>query len=259
MWLIIGVSFSEWLMHRRRDSQSDLPTYGARPISLLLIFTAISLYAWFAINYRPPLAQLPVSNEVFVLQATDLFANEQTKYTETMFGDKQEPINFIIIARSDRQLSTVLLEAGWVLTDKADIPSLINSVKALILKSPYPSAPISPSFWNARIQDMSFAKVPGTNWLRNAHHLKIWKTNFLLENGNNIYVGLVNANDGFKWGIVPRVSPDLDSERESLHQDLSHTGKVDSFRKARLVKPQVGNNFMGDPFFSDGKVYIVSL
>jgi len=56
---------------------------------------------------------------------------------------------------------------------KLHLSSFIKAVKALILRTPHPSAPISPSFWNAKIQDIGFAKVPGTNWLVNSHHIKI--------------------------------------------------------------------------------------
>jgi hypothetical protein len=129
----------------------------------------------------------------------------------------------------------------------------------LILRIPDSSAPISPSFWNKKIQDLSFAKVPGRNWLSNAHHVKIWRTNFLLKNGNNIYVGMVNANNGLKWGIIPKIAPDLDAEREMLYQDLNRSGKIESHLKIQLVKPLIGKNFIGDEFFTDGKVYIISV
>jgi len=260
MWLIIAVSFSEWLRHKRRSVQSIVPARrAARPISIVLVSLAILFYAGFSLNYNPPLASVASSSAIVVSKSTDIFINGQMKYTETLIGDKQEPINFIFLAKNDRQIVAVLQEAGWILTDKSDISSFIKAVKALILKTPHPSAPMSPSFWNAKIQDMSFAKVPGANWLRNAHHLKIWHTNYLLKNGNNIYVGLVNANDAFKWGIFPKISPDLDTERELLYIDLNHTGKIESHHKVQLVKPLIGNNFIGDQFFTDGNAYIISV
>ncbi len=257
MWLIIAVSFSEWLGYKRKSDQSIIPARGASPISFALVFIAILFYTGFSMNYHPRLAVAPIRNVVVVSQSTDVFTNEQIKYTETLIGDKQEPINFIFLARNAGQLVAALQETGWILTDKADISSFTKAVKALLLKTPYPSAPMSPSFWNAKMQDLSFAKVPETNWLRNAHHLKIWNTNFSLKNGNNIYVGLVNANDGFKWGIIPKISPDLDTERELLYRDLSHTGKIKSYLKVQLVKPMIGNNFIGDRFFTDGNAYTI--
>ena len=259
MWLIIVISFSEWLGHKKKRAKSLSPVGGARPISFVLVFIAILFYAGFSINYHPPLASVPSNKAVVVSKSTDIFTNEQMKYTETLIGEKQEPVNVIFLAKDDGQLAAVLQQAGWVATDKADISTFIQAVKALMVKTPHPSAPVSPSFWNARIQDRSFAKVPGRNWLRNAHHVKIWRTNSLSKKGNNIYVGMVNANDGFKWGIIPKTSPDLDAERELLYQDLHHTGKIESHLKVQLVKSLIGKNFMGDQFFTDGKAYIITV
>jgi membrane protein DedA with SNARE-associated domain/membrane-associated phospholipid phosphatase len=259
MWLIIAVSVSEWLRYKKRRNQSETPIFGARPLSFAIVSIAILFYIVFSMNYHSPLATVPLRNLSVISNVSDVFKNEQIKYTETLIGDKQEPINFLFLAKNDRKIAAALQDAGWVLTDKAGISSLIEAVKALILKTPHPSAPMSPSFWNARMQDLGFAKVSGTNWLRNAHHLKIWHTNFLLGNGNNIYFGLVNANDGFKWGIIPKIAPDLDAERELLYIDLNHAGKVKSQQKIELVKPLIGKNFTGDQFFTDGKVYIISV
>ncbi len=259
MWLIIAVTFSEWVSHKRRSGQALIPARGALPISCVLVFIAILFYAWFSITYRPPLASAPARQVVVVSAGTDVFTTGPMKYTETLIGDKQEPINYIFLAKNDGQLVAALQKAGWILTDQADISAFIKAVKALIVKTPHPSAPMSPSFWNAKIQDLSFAKVPGTNWLINAHHLKIWRTNSLLKNGNNIYVGLVNANDGFKWGAIPKISPDLDTERELLYRELNRTGKIESHRKVQLVKPLSGNTFIGDQFFTDGNAYMISV
>jgi len=258
MWLIIAISFSEWLRHQERSGKSISPVCGARPISFALVFLAILFYAGFSINYHPPLASVPSNNAVVVSKSTDIFTNEQMKYTETLIGEKQEPVNFIFLAGDDSRLLAALQQAGWVLTDKADISSFIKAVKSLILKTPYPSAPISPSFWNTKIQDLSFSKVSGRNWLSNAHHVKIWRTNYLLKNGNNIYVGMANANNGLKWGIIPIISSDLDAQRELLYQHLNLTEKIESNRKVQLVKPLIGKNFMGDQFFTDGKAYIIT-
>jgi len=259
MWLIIAISFSEWLGHHERTDKSISPVGGARPISFALVFLAILFYAGFSIHYHPQPASKPVNKAVVVSNSTDIFTNEQLKYTETLIGEKQEPLNFIFIAQDDNLLIAALQRAGWVATDKADISSFINALKSLILKSPHPSAPISPSFWNTKIQDLSFAKVSGINWLSNAHHVKIWRTNSVLKNGNNIYVGMVNANDGFKWGIIPKIAPDLDAERELLYQHLNHTGKIESHLKIQLARPLIGENFMGDQFVTDGKAYIITV
>jgi len=259
MWLIIAISFSEWLRHQERRGKSISPVCGARPISFVLVFIAILFYAEFSINYHPPLASTLSNNAVVVSKSTDIFTNEQLKYTETLIGEKQEPVNFIFLAKDDGRVIAALQQAGWVVSNKAGISSFIKTVKALILKKSHHSAPISPSFWNTKIQDLSFAKMSGENWLSNAHHIKIWRTNCLMKNGNNIYVGMANANDGLKWGIIPITSPDLDAERELLYQHLNLTEKTENNRMVQLVKSLIGKNFMGDQFFTDGKAYIITL
>jgi membrane protein DedA with SNARE-associated domain len=259
MWLIIAISVSEWLGYQKKSDKYISPVRRARSISFALVFLAILFYAGFSLRYRPALASVPLNKPVVVSQGTDIFTNEQMKYTETLIGEKQEPVNFIFFAKKDGQLTSTLQQAGWVLTDRADISSFIKAIKALIMKIPYPSAPISPSFWNTKIQDLSFAKVSGTNWFRNAQHLKIWRTNYLLENGENIYVGMTNVNEGFEWGIIPKIAPNLDAEREQLYQDLNRTGKIESHLKVQLVKSLIGKNFMGNQFFTDGKAYIVTV
>ncbi|WP_205623764.1 LssY C-terminal domain-containing protein [Desulfogranum japonicum] len=259
MWLIIAVSFSEWLSHTKNDIQAVAPARGAGPLSFVCISFALLFYIVFSTQYTPPPATVPLQETVVVSHITDVFTNEQVKYTETILGDRQEPINIIFFARKDQLLLTALQQAGWVATDKATLPAFTKAVKALLLQKPYPHAPLSPAFCNARTQDMSFAKVSGTNWLSNAHHLKLWRTNFALKNGNTIYLGLVNSNDGLKWGIIPTISPDLNADRESLYQDLQATGKIESSQKIKLVPPQIEKNFLGDHFFTDGDTYIIQL
>ena len=259
MWVIIAIALSEWLERKLKEDRAISPVAGARPISFVFAFIAIVFYAGFAYNYHPSPAAAKSISAVVVAQGTDIFTSDRLKYTETLTGAKQEPLNFIFLAKNDGRLIAALQQAGWTLTDKPEISSFSKAVKDLVLKKPHPSAPIAPSFWQDRIQDMSFAKVPGPNWLSNARHVKIWRTHFLLKNGDRLYVGMANANLGFKWGVVPKVNPDLDAARESLYQDLMRTGKTAGHRKIQLVRPQIGKNFVGNRFFTDGKAYIISL
>lgn len=70
---------------------------------------------------------------------------------------------------------------------------------------------------------------------------------------------MANATDGIKWGVVPRISPNIDAERELLYQDLNLSGNIIRYQKMQFVEPQIGTNFAGDQFFTDGKAYIISV
>lgn len=258
MWLIIAISFSEWLKHKNRKKVSGSPMKAIRPISFGLILTAILFYVGFAVSYHPPLASLPANNAVIVSESTDIFVTEQIKYTETLIGERQQPVNFIFLARNDDQLIGALQLSGWSLTDKANVLSFGKAVNALISKTAYPSAPIFPSFWNTKTQDFSLSKMIGENTFNHSQHLRIWRTNSLLKTGSHIYVAISNTIDGLKWELIPKISPDLDAAREQLYLDLNDSKMIESQLKTQLVEPLIGTNFMGSQFFTDGKIYIIT-
>ena len=259
MWLIIAISFSEWFRHKEEKKREVPAAGGAVPVSVGLVALAMLFYVGFSFSYRPPPAPRPSKKIHTVAAAADIFTSAQMRFTETLIDERQEPINFIFLAGTDGRLIAALRQAGWTLTDRPNISTFFAAIKALVAKKPHPAAPIAPSFWNAKVQDLSFARVTGANWLTNARHLKIWRTDFAMKDGKRIYVGLVNANEGFKWGVIPKISPDLDRARELLYEDLSRTGTIESHRKVRLTHALVGSNFTGDPFFSDGRGYVVSV
>jgi len=258
MWLIIAISFSEWLKHKNRKRAALSSRKAARPISFGLGLTAILFYLGFALSYHPPLASKPANNAVVVSKSMDIFVNEQLKYTETPIGERQEPVNFIFLAGSDDQLISALQQAGWRFTDKPSLLSFSKVINALMFKTAYPSAPISPSFWNAKTQDFSLSKTTGENTYSHAHHVKIWRTNSMLKTGSHIYVAMSNTIDGLRWGIIPKISPDLETARERLHLDIKSLKIFKSQLKKQLVEPLIGSNFMGDQFFTDGKLYIIN-
>jgi hypothetical protein len=168
-------------------------------------------------------------------------------------------VNLLLIAKNDLHIAAAFTEAGWKTPDKAGMSSFIRVVKALVFKKPYPLAPISPSFWNASIQDFNFIKPIDANRFSDAHHLRIWRTNSLLESRRHIYVGMANAVDGVNWWGIPTIAPDLDAEREFVLHELKQAGETDHDRKVHLVKPQIGKNFLGNQFLTDGKAYVISM
>lgn len=259
IWLIIAISLSEWFRHNQKSTDSVQISDKRRLSSFPIIFFALLFYSFFALNYHPVKTIAPQETKVNIAKIEEIFTTEQSKYTESVIGKKQEPLNFIFIAKDDRSLISILQQAGWSLTDNADIPSFIQAIKALIYRMPHPTGPISPSFWSAQIQDIAFRKIEDVNWLKNGRHIRIWQTKYTTLDGNNIYLGMTNSDNGFKWGVIPAINPDLDTERERLYSDLEQTGKIKHTLRLQLVKPLLGYNFAGDPFFSDGKLYVVSV
>lgn len=259
MWLIIAISICEWLQYRVIRNEPPAPMRMAGPISLALVCTTVLFFVGFALHYHPSPATSGSNPMTAVSDVTAIFANDHMHSTESVLGEKQEPLNFIIVAKDERQLIDTLTSRGWINADRVGAASFIKVMQSLVLKTPYPSAPVSPSFWNARTQNFSCVKPDANTLAPVTHHLRIWRTSAITREGASIFVGLVNAVAGTKWGIVPKLSADLDSERESLYQDLLVSGKIRLLGKKQLVQPQIGTNFIGDQFFTDGKAYIISL
>jgi undecaprenyl-diphosphatase len=259
MWLIIAIAFAEW---RQRLAAGGKPRPAiplAFPATLGLATVALAFYVVFSMWYQPPLATVPAHPPVVIAAATDVFSSDRLQYTETLTGERQEPVNFLFLAEGDAQLAGILEEAGWIATDPASVASLLEAVKALVLKKNDHGAPLTPSFWNVKIQDLSFAKVSGKNWLCHALHLRIWRTDFQMAGGGRVYAAMANGVDHCQWGVIPRIDPNLDRSRDTLLHQLTATGKIGHDQKISVVSPMIGENFLGDQFFTDGTAYVVSM
>ena len=259
MWLIVAISLSEWLGSKKAKAAPLSSAGVARPFSWGLVLAAVAFYAAYGVYYHPNPASLPAKKETVVSRPINIFANERLKYTETLTGEKQEPVNLLLIAKNDLHIAEAFRRAGWSIPDRVNMSSFIKVIKASVSKKTYPLAPISPSFWNASIQDLNFAKPINANRINDMHHLRIWRTKYLLKSGRHIYVGLANAIEGINWWGIPIISPDLDIEREFVLRELKQAGETEDDWMVHLVKPQIGRNFLGNQFFTGGNTCVISI
>ena len=259
IWLIIAISISEYFSYKK-------PIIGHQPIAKKrliadIFVAAFGLYMVYALNFQmPALAQPPKPVQVKVSDAMTLFKMNSLKYTETLRGNEQAPISLLIVAKNDLQLMDLFNKAGWDLADEVSFSTLSKGLQASIFKQPYPTAPITPDFWYARVHDFGFEKSTDSNSIRIRHHARLWKTNTITEKGDEIYVGTASFDVGMKWvkwGVIHKIDPDIDAEREFLFNDLQKTDMIHSVEKIQFVDAVLGSNFAGDPFFTDGKLYLI--
>ena len=260
LWLVIGISVSEWLISR------DKPAFYSPPrkiklISLALIFAQVAFYAGFAFNYNPPInKETGETKQAIIATPSDLPGdNRLLRFTETLFGENQEPVSFVIVAKNDQSLIKSMRTAGWFLADQISLHSFVLFEKSAFLKKDYSTAPITPSFWDYHINDMGFEKPTEANNARERHHSRFWKTQFETPEGDRVYVGTASLDIGMKWLITHKIKSDIDTEREFLFSDLRKAGLVSSYEKIQSVAPTLGENFLGDQFFTDGKLYLIVL
>ena len=74
-----------------------------------------------------------------------------------------------------------------------------------------------------------------------------------------MYVGTASLDIGMKWFITHKIKSDIDTEREFLFVDLENGRLILNYEKIQSVVPVLGRNFLGDQFFTDGKLYLIVL
>ncbi len=178
------------------------------------------------------------------------------KYTTSIFWKKTVPINFIFLAKNDQQVKNVFTQAWFVLADKQTIKTLLKLGNAVYDKYTYLQAPITPLFWNKKVQLFWFQKQ-GKD-LSTRHHIRIRKSNFFYK-WYRLYFANAVYDDGYKRWITHKISPNLDKEREYFFSKLFESNLIYKYQKIKILPYTKWKNFSWDDFFTDGMVYVVWL
>ena len=257
LWLLIGITISEWLQHRKPLLLFTL-TQKTKIFVSVLILAELVFYVNFALRYNPPIARQEMPNVIVTANVLDIFGDKHiSRFTETLTGEKQEPLSFIMVAENDQKIFDAMQKAGWYPADAATFVSVAKLAKSAILNKNYLTAPMTPSFWNAKTHDFGFEKPTETQSARARHHARFWRTQFETQDGNRVYIGTASQDIGVKWFITHTIKPDIDTERELLFSDLENAGVILNSSKEKFVEPTLGENFSGDQFFTDGKLYLI--
>jgi len=265
LWLLLGISIVEWLGSIKPEKLVERQhRLALKIITAMIVVGVLVFYFMLAINSKPvPITEITgATKQLTSDNPFDLFNGNYSlpKYSETITASPQEPLNFIIVAPDDNQIISDFQKAGWHLAKNINAKVLLILIKAAILKQDYINAPMTPSFWNGQVNNFGIEKPTALNNINQRHHARFWKTNFRTKDGQQIYFGSASLDQGLKTSlIIHRIDPNIDAERELLFNDLSQAGVIISYTKQQLVSPQLGKNFAGDPFFTDGDVYLIYL
>ena len=263
LWLIIGVSVGVILEDRwkGRTLVAMEQRKFFQPVYIGCILLLAAYYGVSGLLYHPPRIRPPDLPRV-VLEGNILDAIKKEKvprFTETVTGAHQEPISFIILARNETRLTEAFSLSRWYRAVPEGINSLVLAGRAAFFNIGDSTAPMSPSFWNGKPHGFGSQKpLPGVG-LRERHHARFWKTHYVDSGDRNIFFGTASLDTGMKWIITHIIGPDIDTERDFLFRDLLASGQVESWSKEPFTDPGMGWNFNGDPFFSDGNVYVIRL
>ena len=178
-------------------------------------------------------------------------------YSETPTGTRMEPIGFIY-AGSEAQIVSAFLNHGWFRADASTLSNTLKAVSVGFQGGQYETAPVTPSYLNAKPENLAFEKPTETNSLRQRHHTRIWKTDFALEDGRRIWVATASYDVGVQLAGPAKlpthhIDPNIDGERAYIVESLGTAATY-----IEVVKPQLGKNASGDEFFTDGRAAIIA-
>ncbi len=262
-WLLVTFTLFQWLQIFESEPIKKGRKKKLKIITLALILFQIIFFLIFAIAYNPAPNTIITKgtqtiNEPEIL---NLFQgkNALPQFTETPTGKNQEPLNFIIITPDIKTMIKAFEDSNWYLADPPTLQATFRLIDSAILNQEYTTAPLTPSFWNSQVNSYGFEKPTDNQTVRQRHHARFWSTDYVTETGQMIFVGTASLDQGLKWFITHQISPDIDTEREYIFNDLQKANKIKSHTKEQFIAPKLGQNFSGDMFFTDGQIYVLNL
>jgi hypothetical protein len=180
--------------------------------------------------------------------------------TATASAIPGDPINVGLVGDL-AEVTGALQAAGWRPADPVTLRSSLGIGLSVLLDRPYPDAPVSPLYFEGRMQDLAFEKPVGVAADRR-HHVRFWKALDTTADGRPLFLGAASFDRGVGFShltgqVTHHIAPDVDSERAVLMQSLTGAGRLVSDYFVPGSGPTLsGRNGGGDLYVTDGDVLI---
>jgi len=183
--------------------------------------------------------------------------------TRTAQGIPGDAINAGLIG-NEKEVLCAMNAARWFPADRVTFRSSIEIAGSVLLDRAYPDAPVSPLFYLGRHEDLAFEKPAGKSADRR-HHVRFWKVLDKGEEQRPVWLGAVTFDKGvgvshFTGAVTHHIDADIDAERDGLVADIEEAGMATAKYQVTGVGPTLnGRNGGGDPYYTDGEVWILRL
>ena len=183
--------------------------------------------------------------------------------TRTAQGIPGDPINIGLIG-NQREVLCAMNAAGWFPADPVTLRSSIEIAGSVLLDREYKDAPVSNLFYLGRHEDLAFEKPAGKSADRR-HHVRFWKVLDKGQEDRPVWLGSDTFDKGvgishFTGAITHHIDADLDTERDALAADIENAGMVTAkYQVTGVGLTLTGRNGGGDPYYTDGEVWILRL
>ena len=179
----------------------------------------------------------------------------------TSNGVPGDPLNIAFVGSED-ELLHLMADARWDPADPITFRSSLRIAIDSVARRPYVDAPVSNLYVNGEKQDLAFEQ-PAANNPSKRHHVRFWRLERLDASGRPLWIGAAtyDARIGLSHvngHVTHHIAADVDSERNKLLDDIQHAGRVsidwiDNFQPVRQ-----GRNGGGDPFYTDGRLAVIT-
>ena len=186
--------------------------------------------------------------------------------THSTDGLLADPVN-IAIYGNEKKLREAMLAAGWHEADPVTITTSLRIIKASLLKTSYPNAPISSLILFGRKQDLAFQKEVSGN-PRARHHVRFWRTpnSWYLPGGYAAdWLGAASFDRSvgisfFTGQITHKIDAKIDQERDYLIASLQEADRVESIDIVeRFTSAYHHHGSGGDSIRTDGSMPFITL
>jgi hypothetical protein len=210
-----------------------------------LILAYIVLPAlWKHYEHEPGLAALPM-------------------VTRTGSGVPGDALNVGLVA-SKEDVLRAMHAADWFPADPITLRTSIEIIGSVVLDRPYHDAPVSPLYYDGKKEQLAFEKPDGTS-ADKRHHVRFWLVLGKGTDGRPVWLGSITFDRAVGLShdtgqVTHHIGPNIDAERDLLMRDLREAGMVQNLFQISGTGPTLfGRNGEGDPYHTDGEVYIATL
>ncbi len=178
-------------------------------------------------------------------------------------GNPGDMVNFALVGTQE-QVEAAYKAAGWTHVDKSVQDAVLNGLLKTLNKESYTEMPMSTLYLFGRGQDLSYARADPLMVAAERHHLRVWKTNQLID-GKPLWVGSATHDIGFEKdqrnnGVTHKIDPEIDKEREYLLQSFDAAGAFSSAAYVTPANPMLeAKTATGGSFHSDGRIVVMEL
>jgi hypothetical protein len=171
-----------------------------------------------------------------------------------------DPINIGLVASKNEVLSA-FARSAWRPADAITLESSVEIGLSVLLREPYPNAPVSVLLFEGRVQDLAFEKTIGGS-ADQRHHVRLWRALNVGAEGRPVWLGTASLDRSvgisyYTGQITHHIAPDLDAERDMIMRQFEAAGVLLSTHLVSGIGPTTaGRNGGGDPYHTDGDVVI---